>query len=146
VRNLFDNMRAIKRGMSGHFNALRQQCPISHAQLELLITIESGQPISFKQLARQLYLTPGAVSQLAEDLETGTYISREADANDRRVQYLRVTPAGRELLQRIEKGRERVMRDIIADLSDEELAVWLRVQEKMLHHFQSEPNQQTKSE
>lgn len=146
MQQLLENMDAMKRGMAEHFQALMRDCPISRSQLELLFTIRHTQPVSFKQAAQLLYMTPGAVSQLAEGLEQGGFISRQADENDRRVQYLQVSPTGTRLLQRIEKHRNSLMRTIMHDLSDEELAAWLRVQQKMVKHFQSESTEPTKQE
>jgi DNA-binding MarR family transcriptional regulator len=138
MNNLFENTNALKRGMAGHLQALYRNCPIPRSQLELLFAIQQHQPISFKHVAQQLYLTPGAVSQLAEGLEQQQLITRTADADDRRIQCLSITPKGEKLLQQVEKHRQSLMESVMQELTDEELAVWLRVQEKMLCHFQAE--------
>ncbi len=146
VRNLFENMNALKRGVAGHLQLATRDCPISSSQFELLRTIRQMQPVSFKQLARQLYLTPGAVSQLVEGLELHDYVSRHADERDRRMQLLHVSKRGAKLLQNIEKHRQSMLDMLIQDLSDEELTVWLRVQTKMIQHFQSETTIHSKKE
>ena len=146
VHQLFDNMSAIKRVMGGHLAALSREYLVSRSQLELLSAIHHAQPVSFKELAQQLCLTPGAVSQLAENLEAHDYISRQTDPEDRRVQFLRVTAAGGKLLKLTEKRRKRMLSDVIEGLTDEELALWLRVQQKVLHRFQTETNDQAKQE
>lgn len=138
MNHLFENMNALKRGMAGHMQTLYRDCPIPRSQLELLFAIHYHQPVSFKQLAQLLYLTPGAVSQLAEGLEEHKLITRHADADDRRIQCLSVAKPGEELLQKVEKHRQGLMETVVQDLSDEELTVWLRVQEKLLQHFQTE--------
>ena len=136
LQRLFEHMDAVKRGMSSHMQRLSRDCPVSRTQLELLFAIRQSQPVSFKQLAQQLYLTPGAVSQLAEGLEGDGLISRQADESDRRIQCLRVSRKGNRLLDTIERQRERLLEAITTDLTDEELALWLRVQDKMLDYFQ----------
>ena len=135
VRELFDNMNALRRVMAGHIAALSRDYPVSPSQLELLSAVHSVQPVSFKDLAQQLCLTPGAVSQLAESLEAQGYIGRHADTGDRRVQLLQVTDAGQKLLTAVEKRRKRMLADVIQDLTDDELSLWLRVQQKVLHHY-----------
>ena len=147
VQKLFENMDAVKRGMSSHMQQLNRNCPVSRTQLELLFAIRHSQPVSFKHLAQQLYLTPGAVSQLAEGLEDNGLISRHADESDRRIQCLRVSKKGNRLLENIEKQRNSFLEVIVADLTDEELALWLRVQEKMLDYFKrTDITEQSKKE
>src|SRR6185369_16321340 len=90
IQSLFESMSALKRGMAGQWHLMNQGCPISRSQLELLFTIRHAQPVSFKHLAQQLYLTPGAISQLAEGLEQHELISRQSDDRDRRIQCLSV--------------------------------------------------------
>ena len=112
--------------------------PISGAQLELLFTIRGNQPTSSKQLATMLHLTPGAVSQLLDSLLQHNLVTRQTSEQDRRVQYLSLSEKGEQLLHNFEKARRKIMEAIIADLSDEELEVWLRVQQKMIAYFKSE--------
>ncbi len=136
IRSLFDNMHAIKRSVGAHL--FNQDCPLRPAQVELLFTIRHLEPISFKRLAQELYMTPGAVSQMGEALEEHGYIDRETDPQDRRVQWLRLSRKGGKLLRDVEKRREHLMNRVMEGLSDEDLAVWLKVQERMLHHLQTE--------
>jgi DNA-binding MarR family transcriptional regulator len=138
MNNLFENMDALSRGIAGHLQVLYKDCPIPRSQLELLFAIQYHEPVSFKHLAQQLYLTPSAISQLAEALEQHELITRTADAGDRRIQCLSVTSKGEQLLQQVKKHRQSLMGAIMESLTDEELAAWLRVQQKLLHHFQTQ--------
>jgi len=146
IEAIFENTTTMKRFMAGHWQTMQRDLAISHSQFELLFAIRNMQPVSFKQLAQQLYLTPSAVSQLAETLEQRELISRQSDAADRRVQYLEVSKKGNKLLKEIEKHRRNVMQSIMDDLDDEELALWLRVQEKVIRQFQPDTSEHTKKE
>lgn len=147
VEQLFESMDAVKRGMAEHMRQLQYDCPISRSQVELLFAIRHMQPVSFKLLAQHLYLTPGAISQLAEGLEQHALISRHADDHDRRIQCLQVSKKGGRLLDAIEKRRYSYLTAIMEGLSDEELAVLLQVHEKIREHFQQlNIQQQTKKE
>jgi DNA-binding MarR family transcriptional regulator len=75
---------------------------------------------------------------LAEGLETAGLIQRETDQADRRIVSLSVTRKGAALLQDIEKHRRKLMEAMMEDLSDDELELWLRLQEKMIARFQAE--------
>jgi DNA-binding MarR family transcriptional regulator len=144
IRTLFDGMDATKRGMYAQLQAVNRTLPIPRSQLELLIAIRHTQPISFKELAKQLYLTPGAISQLAEGLEQQAFIIRRADPNDRRIQCLEVSKKGDKLLQTVSKRRRSIMEAVVQELTDEELEIWVRVQQKLIKQFQAEITKQTK--
>jgi DNA-binding MarR family transcriptional regulator len=146
IQTLYENMSTLKRGMHSHFQAADYGVPISRSQIELLFTIRQTQPVSSKLLAQKLCLTPGAVSQLAEGLENQQLITRRADTRDRRIQCLEVSAKGNELLQKVEARWRSAMEAIVADLSDEELEIWLRVQQKMLKHFQADNQEASKQE
>lgn len=146
IQTLYENMGTLKRGMHSYFQAANFSTPVSRSQMELLFTIRQAQPVSSKLLAQKLCLTPGAVSQLAEGLETQDLISRHPDEHDRRIQCLEVSPKGNKLLGEVEARRRAAMEAIITDLTDEELEIWLRVQQKMLTHFQNEAQETSKQE
>jgi DNA-binding MarR family transcriptional regulator len=138
IQSLFENMNAIQRSMHAHKQKMHGEQPLSSSQLELLFTISFAQPVSSKQLANQLRLTPGAVSQLLENLEQQGFVERRTSEEDRRVQYLRVSTEGESLLRSLEKRRRKFMEAVIKDLSDEELEIWLQVQQKMAAYFKAE--------
>jgi len=138
IEALFENMNSVKRGFYWRMHNLTRDVAISGTQLELLFIPGHNQPVSSKQLAELLHMTPGAVSQLADSLEQQELIERQTSEQDRRVQYLRVSEKGEEFIRSFEKSRHKVMEAVIKDLSDEELEVWLRVQQKMIAYFKSE--------
>ncbi len=137
IKNLFEQMSVAKRGMYTRMQAITNGLPVSRTQLELLFTIKHLQPVSFKQLAAQLQLTPGAISQLADGLNQHGLIERETNPNDRRSQTLQLSGDGVTLLQTIEKRRRETMERVVKDLTNEELTVWLRIQQKMIVEHQT---------
>jgi len=136
IEALFETMDLAKRTMHGHMQIVLSGCTISRTQLELLFMIRHHQPVTSKELAQKLQLTPGAISQLTEGLDAQFLIKREVDPSDRRKQTLRISPQGNELLKALDKRRREVMKHVMQDLSDEELAVWLRIQQKLTSEFQ----------
>jgi DNA-binding MarR family transcriptional regulator len=138
IEALFDNMNSVKRGFYWRMHNLARGFEISGTQLELLFTIRHNQPVSTKQLAGLLHMTPGAVSQLTDSIEQQSLIERHTSDQDRRVQFLRVSEKGEQFLRSFEQSRRKVMEAIIKDLSDTELEVWLRVQQKMIAHFKAD--------
>jgi len=141
ITELFENMNAFKRAMHGRVSSFSNESPLSHAQLELLFTLRYIQPVSSKQLAEKLHMTPGGISQLVESIESHGYLERKASEQDKRVQFLYVSDKGEKLLRSHEKSRRQLVESVISDLTDEELAMWVRIQQKMTQHFKSEPKE-----
>jgi DNA-binding MarR family transcriptional regulator len=137
TKRIFEHSEAMKRGMYTHMQAYFHNLPLSRPLLEVLSAIKHLQPVSSKEIAQQLYLTPGAVSQSVESLDQEGYLVREADANDRRIQYLRLSKKGEKLLQDVEKQRRNMMEKAMQGLTLEELTVWLKVQTKLIQQFQA---------
>ena len=137
IKRIFETSEAMKRGMYGHMLSYFQHLPVSRSQLEVLSAIKYMQPVSSKELANQLHLSPGAVSQSVDALEQDGYIVRKADAKDRRIQYLTLTPQSTQLLQDIDNQRKELLGRVMQELSLEELEVWLKVQSKTSMHLQN---------
>jgi DNA-binding MarR family transcriptional regulator len=144
IKRIFEHSEAMKRGMYTHMMAYFHNLPITRPQLEVLSAIHYLQPVSSKDIASQLYVTPGAVSQSVESLDDQGYILREADTTDRRVQYLRPSKKGAKLLQDIEKQRRSMMENVTQELTLEELTVWLKVQTKMAEQFKARHTKEKK--
>jgi len=136
IRRILENMNAVKRSMFTQLQSNSDTWPVPRAQLEVLIAIRHLQPVNSKTLALQLYLTPGAVSQQLDGLETQGFISRQSDPNDRRVQSLSVTEAGAQLIEGAMAHRRVIMEQIMQDLSDEELRVWDQIQTRLIKRYQ----------
>lgn len=142
TNQLMETMQAMKRGMHAYQQAHAQDYPLSHAQAELLFTIRHSQPVSAKDLAKKLNMTPGAISQFVEGIEQQGFLERRTSETDRRVQYLHISAKGEELIKRFEQQRHQMMKTIIHDLTDEELEVWLRFQQKMIAYFNAQTTEQ----
>jgi DNA-binding MarR family transcriptional regulator len=130
---IYENMNAAKRVMHGRMHAFTGDFPISRSQMELLFTLKhlpKGQA-SPKQLATQMHLTPGAISQLTESLVAQDLILREANPDDRRTQVLKLSATGLAAIQEIKNRRHDIMKHVMQSLTTEELQVLLKVQEKL---------------
>jgi len=142
IKIVFENTSTLKRGMQAYLQVASRDLSISRTQLELLDIIQNLQPVSFKKLAQQLYLTPGAVSQLADSLLQQGLLDRETDPNDRRIQCLRLTKKGQKVLATIDKRRAAVMKKVMQGLSTEQIQLWAHIQQNMISRFQAETAKQ----
>jgi DNA-binding MarR family transcriptional regulator len=149
IAELFETMDIAKRSMHGHMQTIVQGHAISRTQLELLFTIYHLQPTTAKQLAAKLHLTPGAISQLVEELMDQKLIQRETDPTDRRKQVISLTDEGRAVVKTFEKRRHSVMNQVIENLTDDELITWLKIQKHIIaifHEMHPEKEDKTPTE
>jgi DNA-binding MarR family transcriptional regulator len=137
LTQLFESMNATKRAMHSNMHILAGSCPISRTQLELLSTITHTQPVSPKLLAQNMQLTPGAISQLVDALFAEGLVTRETDSHDRRVQLLSLSEKGTTVMAEVSRNKHTFMKHIMESLTTEELAVMLRIQQKMIGQLQA---------
>lgn len=137
LRELFSTMARMKRTMHHRFQSGFEKLGVSPSQADLLMHIYKSQPLSHKALADILGLTPGAVSQLLEGLDRSGYIIRTADPGDRRVSYLSISRSGKRKIDEFSRLREQLFTAAFSTLTDEELAIYLQVQQKMIHWFET---------
>jgi DNA-binding MarR family transcriptional regulator len=131
INQIFDNLSAMKRSMHGRLQSSLASSNITHSQLELMMLIKRLQPTYSKQLALELHLTPGAVSQLIEAAVESKLVLRTEGTSDRRYQSVSLTSLGQKKLNDIEKKRNEMMRGVLEDLNDNELEIILKVQTKL---------------
>jgi DNA-binding MarR family transcriptional regulator len=135
IESIFSNMQQMHRTGTAKFHALIGRADISPSQLELLKIVKHRQPISIKDIASDMRLTPGAVTQLLENLVTNGYLERAEDVIDRRITNISLAAGGKQKLQELWDQRMHLMKKIVDSLDDEELVIMLRVQDKMIAHI-----------
>lgn len=136
IESIFATMQQVHRTSTTRMHSLMGQHDVSLTQVELLLTVKHRQPVNVKDLAAQMRLTPGAVTQLLEGLAERNYVQREVAEYDRRVTNVSLTPSGAQKLKTLWEQRKATLRQIMETLDIDELKVMLRVQEKMLKHFE----------
>jgi DNA-binding MarR family transcriptional regulator len=137
TQQAFDQMTDLKRAMHSHFLHSFERFGLSLVQLELLKKIQRQQPLSAKQLADMMQLTPGAISQFLEGLDQADCIMRTPNPQDRRVVLVSLSRTGTRKLEEYEKLRKRLFTDAFAVFSDDELKQWLHIQQKLINWLES---------
>jgi DNA-binding MarR family transcriptional regulator len=99
---------------------------LTMAQIHVLHAIRRGGRVSGRQLAAELGVSPAAVVPVCDRLEQQGYVERARDLDDRRIQWLRLTPSGLELVDGFgAAGRARVTA-ALHRLSEEDRAALVR--------------------
>lgn len=86
----------------------------------VLGTLEVKGPCRQVDLAVDLCLSASVLSRHVAELVAAGYISRQADPTDGRASLVRITDAGRELLQRVRASRAAGLQTALADWDEHE--------------------------
>ena len=119
---------------------------VTFSQLQLLHIISDNQPISLKALADKMNVTPGAITQQIDSLDSAGFVVRSQAARDRRVTNITVSEMATQKMDQFRKVREHMFTEATATLDEKELEVFLTVQQKMLAYFEGQQEQKKQKE
>jgi DNA-binding MarR family transcriptional regulator len=129
-RQIFEDMNAAKRLMQPYFGHILENFKLSYGKAHVLATVAESQPISLKTLADKVYMTPGGITQLIDNLEGLGYVARKRDSKDRRITYIYITEAGANIVATINKQRDKLMTIVLDTLTDTEIEHMAAIQRK----------------
>lgn len=90
---------------------------LSAPRLSALSVVVFGGPATITQLSVAEQVTAATISRMVKEMEWEGLVERETDPDDGRVQRIRATDKGVELLQEGKKRRLGVLSAMLADLS-----------------------------
>lgn len=90
-------------------------------QIKTLFFVSNTEGANGRKLAAAMRVTPSNVTGIVEKLVEQGLLSRVDNPQDRRFQLLRVTEKGETILGDLRERRESSLRDILNDLSEEDL-------------------------
>lgn len=137
IQEIFRTSAVVQRMMRTCLLKDFEEMGVAPSQLQLLQLIEQQQPVSLKLLAASMHLTPGAITQLVEGLVRAGYVTRTESSEDRRVMVVTLTPEGAKVGKTFERRKQEILTEIVANMTDDELEIFLRVQQKMLTHLET---------
>jgi DNA-binding MarR family transcriptional regulator len=89
----------------------------------LLRRVASQQPVRVSRLADGLGVGAPTVSRKLKELEAAGFVARGIETTDRRASTVTLTAAGAALLERVTAARRELIAEMVADWSDDDLAV-----------------------
>ena len=102
--------------------ALLEELRIGLTDMKLLHHLSAEpDPVTVKQLAARMGLSLPGASRAADQLLRRGWITREEDAQDRRMKRLALTADGRAVLRRVEEARMAGLEDVIGGLQPADL-------------------------
>ena len=110
---------------------------LSRTAYNALVTLAAADhPLEAHQLAEQLFISPGAVTQLVDQLEKQGRIRRRRQSTDRRLSLVELTPDGRRILRRARPEVEDATSRTLAGLSPAEQQRLMKLLSKLERHVQ----------
>lgn len=101
--------------------------------IRLLVAEKSGNKDGMNPtaLSRFQNVKKNTISSLLRGLEESGYVERNLDPTDKRVFLIRITEAGRKMMETVGPQRLKTMNDLASDLSDDEKTQLIFLLEKL---------------
>jgi len=110
---------------------------LSRTAYNALTTLAAeNRPLETHELAEQLLVSPGAVTQLVDQLEKQGRIRRRRNRDDRRLSLVELTADGRRVLRRAQPQVAEATNRTLAGLSPTEQRRLMRLLSKLEQHVQ----------
>jgi DNA-binding MarR family transcriptional regulator len=109
--------------MEARISADLRRADLTLARLDVLVVLAKEGPMSQQTLADQLLVTKGNVVGLIDKLSVRGLVERTASGMDRRVNLLRVTPAGRRMVERVLPRQMKLIESLMKPLSKRKAAL-----------------------
>jgi DNA-binding MarR family transcriptional regulator len=127
-----EELRGALAGMSGAERRLRgrdhsRPGELTFAQIRALAALGREREMTAGQLARSADLNPASVTAMLDHLEAADIVQRHRSTSDRRVCNVSLTSHGWELLEKKLANWQAFWEQKLADVSDEDLRVAVRV-------------------
>jgi DNA-binding MarR family transcriptional regulator len=106
--------------------ALNRSSQLSGPQLSIMAAVVFSERIAARDLSKLEEVTPATISRQLAELESAGLLTRERDARDTRVQWIKATAQGRRLVMEGHQRRLRPLVDALARLPASEQAVLSR--------------------
>ena len=119
-RQVADRLHSAAVHLLRHVRTVDSKSGLTASRLSALSVIVFGGPISISRLAEAEQVRPPTISRLVKELEWEGLVSRQRDAQDRRVIRIRATSKGRRLLFEGRERRVAKLAERVAGLSPEE--------------------------
>lgn len=92
---------------------------LTYAEFDVLAALRRSGPLKPSELSRSLYLTSGGTSNVLQRLTTAGYVEREADPDDARSRWVRLSETGTALTDRAMAMSVRLHEEILGRVPEE---------------------------
>lgn len=101
----------------------RTNFSVTLPQFDVLSELErSARKMTMSELSRELMVSNGNVTGVIDRLEKNGFVTRTRAEHDRRIQYIELTPKGRNEFNEMARSHESWLDKMFSDLSPEDMA------------------------
>jgi DNA-binding MarR family transcriptional regulator len=125
-----------KRLLDAKFEEIKKKHGLKKVDIEVLFFLSKcGSENTPTDITKRLNLNRGHVSQAIDILLKKQLIEAAADERDRRCMHYTITAAAGEVIDEIAEVKRKMDEQILKGITEEELALYKRVSEKMIRNI-----------
>lgn len=130
IEQILESYQAIKRHLEEGFFYTKGGSITAAQGLVLHFVIKYKQS-NVKEIAKRLFITSSAATQLIDELVKKGFLKRETGLNDRRSVTLTLTTAAKKRVFTVKKKRLEKLNEVFSTLNDQELGIYLKLNQKV---------------
>jgi DNA-binding MarR family transcriptional regulator len=123
VTAIITGQRQLQRAYASNGDNPLMGTNLTMSQLKILLVLAQQGPAGGQELTRELGVSLATMTGIVDRLVSQRLVTRREDPTDRRVRLIELTGAGRDLVDAIVTAGMERQRQLLATLSDDELAV-----------------------
>ncbi len=132
IEEIMASFHALRNKMHARMSHPANKGRITYSQLFVLVIIEQHHKIGIKEISAKLNISSSAATQLVNGLVANGYVTRRADAQDRRALQLELSAKGHRYIVNQKNKRMKIFAELFSALSDRELTTYLALHQKLL--------------
>ncbi|SFB82615.1 MarR family winged helix-turn-helix transcriptional regulator [Tropicimonas isoalkanivorans] len=118
---------ALTRKVRTLFDARTGEYGLTEARARLLLHLSKSGPLTQSELAEAMEVERPTMARLIDGMETSGMVRRDIHPGDRRQRHIHLTDAAEGQVQAVLKLSEQVRADVLAGISEEDLAITHKV-------------------
>jgi DNA-binding MarR family transcriptional regulator len=105
-------------------------------QFHTLYYLKKNPNVTLSEVAKYLNASLSSTTQLIERMHKSEFLNRVHDENDRRAIRITLTDEGEKKLSQISEAKKDRMKQLLKNLSDEDVTELAKIQKKMIENIQ----------
>lgn len=114
-----------------------KQSWLTHAQWMALAVIREKESAGIKKIAEILWVSSSAATQLVDDLEKNSFVTRRTNPDDKREVLISLTKKAQNQFHEIHKERIRTFSLLFDALDEDEFTQYVALNKKIISRIQS---------
>ncbi|MBU3105376.1 MarR family winged helix-turn-helix transcriptional regulator [Clostridium gasigenes] len=111
-------MYACSKETIKRYKSYLKNVDLTYTQYIAMLVLWNGDNITVNELGRKLYLDSGTITPLLKKLESKGLVERTRDISDERNVFVRVTPIGQQLKEKVRNIPENILEDTGIPMSE----------------------------